>query len=166
MDVLIIRHAVAEDKERFARTGRPDRERPLTAEGRRKFKKTLKALGRAAPKIRVLLTSPFVRARQTADLALKIFPKARRVVMPALASGGNRRQIVSWLSSRKPADAVALVGHEPDLSRLAAELVGVKSPPLGFKKGGAGLIHFEGRAAAGRGRLEWLLTPALMKRLK
>lgn len=166
MELLVIRHAIAEDKRRFARTGRPDSERPLTAEGRRKFKKSLKGLRRAAPAVGVLATSPFTRARQTCDLARKIFPKARVVTVPALASGGNVRSVSAWLSGRRGRDVVAMVGHEPDLSRLTAVLTGSKTPTLALKKGGAALIVFDGRAAAGRGRLEWLLTPALLKRLK
>ena len=166
MQLLIIRHAIAEEKTRFARSGKPDAKRPLTAVGRRKFKKSLKGLGRAAPDIRLLATSPFVRARQTCELAKKIFPKARVVVLPALASGGNPRALTAWLAARKTKDAVAIVGHEPDLSKLAALLTGAGAPAFTFKKGGAALIVFDGRALRGHGSVEWLLTPALMRRVK
>lgn len=166
MDLVIIRHAIAEDRIKFARSGRPDAERPLTAEGRRKFKRSLKGLRRASPKVSVIATSPYARAAETCRLAMRVFPKARVVTLPALRHRGDNRLVIRWLAGQPRGAAAGIVGHEPDLSRLTALLLGSGAPPVAYKKGGAALITFAGRAAAGVGTLEWLLTPALLRRLK
>jgi phosphohistidine phosphatase len=166
MDLLIIRHAIARDRAKFARTGRPDAERPLTADGRRKFRRCVKGLRRAVKRVDVFATSPYVRARETCAIAAKAYPNAKVVALPDLAHRGNDRGVVRWLSGRAKKETVALVGHEPDLGRLTAHLTGTARPGLTFKKGGAALVSFEGRVAAGAGRLVWLLTPSVLKRLR
>ena len=167
MKVLIVRHAHAGERAAFfARTGRPDRERPLTAEGRRKFRRGLPGLKRVAPKLRTIATSPYVRAAQTASLLAERFHKADRLVLPALAHGGRPADALAWLKRRGPDTSVALVGHEPDLGRLIGVLVtGRPDAPFSLKKGGAALIEFDGKAAAGAGDVVWVLTPAVMKKL-
>jgi len=166
MNLLIIRHAIATDKVTFALTGRPDSRRPLTAEGRRKFKRSLKGLRRASPKINMIATSPYRRAVETCRLAETAFPKAQVMTLPALRHGGDLRLVTAWLAGLPASTKAAVVGHEPDLGRLTALLLGSGAPPAIYKKGGAALVSFDGRAAAGAGKLVWLLTPALLRRLK
>jgi phosphohistidine phosphatase len=165
MNLVLIRHAIAEDRAAFARTGRPDARRPLTGEGRRKFRRARRGLRRAAPEISLIATSPYARARETADLLQKVYPEVKIQTVDALKHRGSMRRLNAWLARRPADDSVAMVGHEPDLSRWVAVLTGARRPPLQFKKGGAALISFDGKAAAGKGTLEWLLTPAQLKRL-
>lgn len=167
MKVLIVRHAHAGTRaDFFARTGRPDRERPLTAEGRRKFRRGLPGLKRVAPKLRAIATSPYTRAAQTAALLAERFRKAERVYLPSLAHGGRPADVVAWLKRRSAGTSVAVVGHEPDLGRLIGLLTsGRPDAPLSLKKGGAALIEFDGKAAAGAGAVVWVLTPTVMKKL-
>lgn len=166
MDILIVRHAHAGTREAFAPSGRPDRERPLTGHGKRKFRKTLPGLRRCAPKVARIVTSPFVRAKQTAELLARAFPKAALTTLPALGHGGSGRAVVAWLE-RLQGGAVALVGHEPDLGRLIGLLTrGRAVAPFKLKKGGAALLRFEGPVAAGGGTLVSLLPPALLKHVR
>jgi phosphohistidine phosphatase len=108
-----------------------------------------------------------VRARETADIVAASYRSAARVVLPALAPGAAPRTLLQWLR-RQPDDAsVALVGHEPDLGRLAGWLLtGRAAGFVNFKKGAAMLIGFDGAPRAGGGTLGWLLTAAQLAGLR
>ena len=167
MRLLVIRHAIAGDRETFAReAGRPDSERPLTAEGRKKMRECAAGLREVAPDLAVLGSSPFVRARQTADLVAQAFDGLGVTEVPALASGGSRDDLVGWLN-RQRAACVGLVGHEPDLGLLTGWLVtgDDAAPFVSLKKGGACLLELAGPAGAASAELLWVLTPRLLRRL-
>mgnify|MGYP000201890575 CR=1 FL=1 len=166
MELLIVRHAPAGNRSDFAkRDGRPDRERPLTHDGRRKFKRSAKALKRIFPGLRLIATSPFTRAAQTAHLLHREHEKARLVVLAPLAHGGSASHVTAWLGRQRSTN-VAVVGHEPDLGRLIGLLTkGRVDAPVTLKKGGAALVSFEGKPAAGAGTLLWVVTPGVLKRL-
>jgi len=162
MRLLLIRHAIAVPR------GTPaiaDDDRPLTPKGARRFRKAARGLARLVERPRVLLTSPRLRARQTATLAGRAWGRLEPVVEPALADDDAKRVLVAL--APHPADAtVALVGHEPQLSALLAALVGAAEPErLEFRKGGAALVDLDGPPAAG-GRLVWFLPPRLLRRLR
>jgi phosphohistidine phosphatase len=157
MDLLLIRHARAEDPETFAAGGRADDQRPLTEEGRRRMKKAAYGLKRLVPSIEVLATSPLLRARQTVELVQDVYGGAISTVT-ALAPGGNLNEVVTWVAEQE-GDTRALVGHEPDLGHLAAMLLtGRSSDFLPFKKGAVCAIRFRGSPCVHRGELRWLLT--------
>jgi phosphohistidine phosphatase len=165
MDLLVVRHAVAKDKAAFARTGRSDDERPLTRGGRRDFRKGARGIARLAGKVDLLATSPFTRAAETAELlapALGLEPVPRK----ELAQGAPARGVIAWLARQRRRATVAIVGHEPDLSRLVALLVaGRASAGVELEKGGACLVAFEGPVRAGGGTLRWLLTARQLRKL-
>jgi phosphohistidine phosphatase len=163
MKILIVRHARAGDKAAFAKTGKPDSERPLTKEGARRFRGAARGLRRVAPGVDRIISSPFVRARQTAGLLAKTFPRARRLELRALSPDGD----YAALAARLPrAGTAAVVGHEPHLSGfvdwLAADGRGLR---LELKKGGACLIETAGKPAKGGGMLLWSLPPRLLRKL-
>ena len=163
MKLLLVRHAKAEDREKF---DGPDDERPLTANGRQKFRAAAKGLRKIAPDIGVLVTSPLVRARQTAEVLARVFAARGIVEQELLAPGGSRKALLGWLEQQSDDDVIGLVGHEPDLSELATFLLAKSARPLlEFRKGAAALVSFDGRPAAGQGVLEWLLPPAALRRL-
>lgn len=166
MKVLIVRHAKAEDRETFAKTGADDGERPLTGAGREQARKTARALKTLVPRIDVLATSPLVRARETARLLARDYRKLRIHELPALAPGAPAKNVSAWLAEQAADATVALVGHEPDLGVLASLLLtGRNQPILAFKKGGACLIEFENGPARGSATLAWLLTPRQLRAL-
>jgi phosphohistidine phosphatase len=166
MRLLVIRHAIAGDREAFAQeAGRPDAERPITAEGRKKMRETADGLRAVASDLGVLATSPYVRARQTADIVAEAFDGMPIVEVPALASGEPRDGLIEWLREQ-PAECVGIVGHEPDLGMLIAWLVtGDAAPFVSLKKGGACLLEMEGPAGPASAELRWVLTPKLLRRL-
>lgn len=167
MRVLLLRHGIAEDRAAWAGGGADDATRPLTDEGRRRMKKIAAALARLEPEIGLVATSPAARAQQSAAILHAALP--RGVVLAereALAPAARPGAALKLLQAEQKLAALALVGHEPNLSQLAALLLaGEERPLLELKKGGAALVDFPGGVAAGAGTLLWLLTPAHLRRL-
>ncbi len=163
MNIYILRHGLAVDPGTAGYER--DADRPLTAEGEHKVREIAKAMQLLELNFDLILSSPFTRARQTAEIVAKVLDLRRKLEFTeALASGGNAETLVRMLGNTRPrAEDVLLVGHEPDLSELISFLVsGSSSFPVELKKGGfcklgaARLKH--GRCAI----LEWLLTPRQM----
>jgi len=161
MQLLIIRHAIAVER---GTPGIPDEERPLTPEGETKFAEAAKGLARLVDRPDALLTSPLLRARQTAALAAAAWGRIEPEEADALAGGTFEEQAA--VLDRYPRDAtVAVVGHEPHLSDLLARLLGSRHDDrLAFKKGGAALVEVPGRLAGG-GQLVWFLPPRVLREL-
>jgi phosphohistidine phosphatase len=164
MHLLVIRHAIAEDREEFARGGRPDAERPLTAFGRRRMARNARGLRRVAPPVHVIGTSPHARADETARILAASLGVATVETVDALAPDQPPQALLPWLN-RQPADAVvAVVGHEPNLGTLITWLLGGgEAANAELKKGGACLLQLGDRAEPGRAVLQWLLTPAHLR---
>jgi len=162
--VLLVRHAAAVDRLAFEGA---DADRPLTAEGARRFRRAARALAARLPEIQAIASSPLVRARETADLlAAELAGAPERLDLGALEPDARAAATLAWLRSRRELDTVALVGHEPQLSRLEAWLLAARERPLAaFKKGGAALVEIPGRIAAGRALLAWHLTAAQLRDL-
>ncbi|HEX9729039.1 MAG TPA: histidine phosphatase family protein [Gemmatimonadales bacterium] len=161
--LLLIRHAIAEDRTVFARTGQPDGARPLTGEGRAKMREHAEALRALVPRIDLLATSPFVRARQTADIVAGTYG-IDPIDADVLAHGGDPADFIAWADAAGARGVVAGVGHEPDLSHLAAYCVtGSSRPLLVLKKGAACLLTFPDTISLGGGSLDWLLTPKQLR---
>ena len=166
MKLLIIRHAIAEDREEFAKSGQPDEQRPLTRAGRRRMKEIAKGLRRAVRSIDHLATSPLVRAAQTAEIVSDTWGIGGAEVIPALAPEASPEALAEWCAAHTGKDVVAVVGHEPHLSSVATWLLtGQGDSRIELKKGGACLIDLGGEARAGAGTLLWLLPPRLTRRL-
>jgi phosphohistidine phosphatase len=166
MEILVVRHALATEQSDWAATGKPDNERPLTRKGRKLMRKNSRGIAVAVPWLSVIGTSPFTRARETAEILARQYRKIEITDVPALASGGAQAELFEWLKARDEEERVALVGHEPDLGRLVGCLVGGKSlEAIEMKKGGACLVRFAGHPVPGRGELHWFLPPSLLRRL-
>jgi phosphohistidine phosphatase len=165
MDLLVIRHAIAGDRAEWAKTGRPDHERPLTPEGRERMQEIARGLRRLVPELDLLATSPFVRAVETADVVAEAYEGLEIVDAPPLAHGGTPDDVRAWLAAR-PEQRIAVVGHEPDLGELASWFVfGSPSAGIGLKKGGACLLRFAGPPQRGAAELKWLLPPKVLRRV-
>lgn len=162
MRLLIVRHAIALPR---GTPGVPDAERPLTPRGRRRFESAARGLARALPRPDALLTSPWKRARQTADILAAAYGRLEPKDTPALA--GESVEALAQILSGYPAEAsVAIVGHEPWLSGLLARLLGsADGGGLEFKKGGVAVVEAPGSLEEG-GRLVAYLPPRLMRRLR
>ena len=172
MDLVIVRHAPAEDRERFARRGLDDAERPLTDKGRRKMAKAARGLARLVARPTVLATSPYVRAVQTADILRRAYGGLPLTRLSSLVPGARREDVLAWVgqcdtrTDRGEKRVVMLVGHEPGLGELAAWLVtGEARGIFPLRKGGACAIRFGDTLAPGSGELQWLLAPAQLRKL-
>jgi phosphohistidine phosphatase len=154
MRVLVIRHARAVPQG----AGVADTDRALTPEGRRRFEAVARGLARLVTPD-ALLTSPLLRARQTAAIAAAAWGGLAPTPEPALASGGVD-EILGALENQPPDATVALVGHEPTVSMLVAELAGLSSSDdVAFEPGAAALLEWPSTARR-RGRLVWFMSPA------
>ena len=166
MQLLLIRHAVAEDRETFAETGQDDAQRPLTKPGKWKMQRIAKTLRRTIGSIDVLASSPLLRARQTAEIVAQAFEGSEVAITDTLEPDASFDAFLGWLRKQRSAEVVAVVGHEPHLGGLATWLMTSNDESrVRFGKGGATLLEFEGRPTAGAAVLQWALTPALLRRL-
>jgi len=162
MKLVLIRHGRAEERRLLQR----DHTRTLTADGRRRVRKACRGLHAMMPGITHIATSPLMRARQTAELVAAEYADAERSVVPVLAPGGEPRAVVRWLRNQSAEDTVAIIGHEPDLGRLAGYLLtGRPVALLPFKKGAAALLEFTSVPRAGSATLAWFLTAAQLGKL-
>jgi phosphohistidine phosphatase len=160
VELYLVRHAIA-----AVRGGEwpDDTQRPLTARGVSRFEAAVRGLRALGVEIDVIVTSPLVRARQTADLLAAGLPGAPVVrTLDALAPGHEPRAVVAQLARTARRRRVALVGHEPDLGELAAHLIGVDRA-LPFKKGGVCRIDLESLAPRRAGTLVWFVPPKLLR---
>ena len=166
MQLVIIRHAIAEDPREFASTGRPDSQRSLTEEGVTKMKRGVKGLRELIPEINLIATSPYVRAMETAKIVASGYKGTRIVIIHELTPDGNFDAFIAWIRELKDVPVVAIVGHEPHLSGLTSWLLaGGNRAFIDFKKGAALSMEFEGVPGAGTGVLLWSVAPRQLREL-
>jgi phosphohistidine phosphatase len=166
MELLVIRHAIAVDREVYARDHADDDKRPLTKEGMSKMRDAADGLVRVAPSIATLAASPLLRAQQTADILAEALEPKERVELEELRPGEKPSKLVHWLRARKASTPVAIVGHEPHLGLVISWLcASSESSFVELKKGGACLLEFTGDIRAGAAMLRWCLTPGQLRRI-
>lgn len=159
MQLLIIRHAEAVD---LQDAGGADAARVLTPAGRAQARALGRLLTRLLPTLDVLAASPLARAQETAALVGEAFPAASPLTLPALVPGAPPTAVLDWLIAQPEAANLAIVGHEPDVTRLANVLLGGRDAPLAaLEKGGACWLDFVSPPRPGRGWLRALLPPAV-----
>jgi phosphohistidine phosphatase len=160
--LYLVRHAIAEER---GPAWPDDDVRPLSRDGMRKWRRGARGLAAIAPEIGLILTSPLLRARQTADL-LQARLSGRPPVEQSDALGPDvpPSVVLKRLRQRHLPAHVVLVGHEPALSRLAAALLHLEGA-LDVRKGSAMAIVVSGLGSRGPGRLEWYATPRMLRRL-
>src|SRR5215510_13898701 len=138
-ELYLIRHGIAEARGEAW----PDDAKRLL--------KAARALARHGVSIDVVLTSPLVRTRQTAEIVAAAFnPRPAVVNVDALAPGGNQASVLTELEKHVRRGRIAIVGHEPGIGELAARLAGMRHP-LEFKKGGVCRIDVDTLPPRGAG---------------
>lgn len=157
MQLWLVRHAVAVAREEFSG---PDAERPLTDKGRRRFRQFCRWLAGQAAMPESIATSPLVRAADTAAVLARSagLKKSAITATDLLAPGIDIEALVEFVNDRT-ANCLALVGHEPDMSRCLSEFVG--GGEFAFGKGFVAAIDFTSSPAVGRGQLRWFVGPKL-----
>lgn len=164
--VLFVRHAIAEDRDVFAKTGKSDSKRPLTELGRKEFKKVAKKIEALWEDVDLIAYSPLTRATQTAKILKKRFPDAREIQINELKPGQSSEKLLEWLRRVGRVSTVAIVGHEPSLGHhFGYFLTGKKTAIHEFKKGGFALVEFEDRIDRGAAKLLCCIQPSHLKRL-
>lgn len=162
-ELYFVRHAIAAER---GDAWPDDSKRPLTDEGASRMRKAARGLARLDVGIDVILTSPLVRARQTADiLASALDPRPSIVTLESLAPGAGYAAFVADLEKHARKSRIALVGHEPGLGELAARLIGSRHA-IEFKKGAVCRIDLDHIPSAGPGHLRWFLTARMLRAIK
>ena len=160
--LYLIRHGLAADRDDEYPD---DAKRPLTSEGVSRLRKEAKGLQALGVVFDQILTSPLVRAKQTAEvIAQGQDEKVPVAQLDALAPGGTPAQVVHALVEYSQRRSIALVGHEPNMGELAAKLLGTRTP-VPFKKGAICCIEFEALPPAKPGSLAWFATPRMLRKL-
>lgn len=155
MILYILRHGIAEDSH-----PQGDSRRRLTEEGAKKVKTVVEFLKKTM-KPRVILSSPYTRAKQTADIASAVLGKIRIELSESLYPDSEPEGIMLEINAREE-DEILLAGHDPHMSDLLSWLVCGRHNVFSMKKSAIAAVEFQGRAEAGRGNLKWLVSPALL----
>ena len=155
MQFYVVRHGIAVQA---ADHDGPDETRPLTPEGFRRVVEVARGLAALGAKPRVLLTSPLLRAVQTAE-ALSSVLQTVRIEKTAILTPDADPELALAEVRRKPDREIMFVGHLPHLDLLIAAALGVSDPVTRLKKCGAACLELD---AAG-GRLVWLVEPKLLR---
>lgn len=170
MYLYIVRHAIAEEREEFARKNQEDSLRPLTIKGKKRMQKVINKFKNELKELDLIVTSPFVRAKQTAQLIADIVGKPKIVESAELVPHAPAQAFVRWLKSEgKSKKRVLIVGHEPHLSTLASYILSGKEGEsfIELKKSSISLIetgNFE-EMTPSKASLLWLISPKLVEKL-
>jgi len=165
MELFLMRHAIAVPQ------GAPgfeqDADRPLTDEGRKKLEGVCRGLGHLVSGWDVILTSPYVRAKQTADAVAAYFEISHLVQeAPVLTPGHTTKQFVAILKDLPSVRRVLAVGHEPSLSQhFSCFVFGTPRGRFDFKKAGVACLEFADRPEEGEALLSWFMAPAQFLRI-
>lgn len=158
MEIYILRHGIAED----GGAGMPDANRALTDAGREKLARVLERAGSAGVAPSLILTSPYRRARETAEMAGKALGCTRIVKSDALVPGSTPEEVWEAIHTHRGESALLLAGHEPLLSMTVGYLLGAPAIQVDLKKAGMVRIDQETFSGAPRGVLKWMLAPRLV----
>ncbi len=158
MKIYILRHGIAEE----AQGSQPDSERALTPEGKKKLRSVLRTAKAAGVAASLILSSPYKRALQTAQLASEVLSyKGELLQTKTLEPGSQPRVVWDEIRVHKDEAEILLAGHEPLFSRLTAYLLGCPELQIDFKKGALACVEIDSFSAEPHGVLKWMLTPKL-----
>jgi phosphohistidine phosphatase len=159
MEIYLLRHGIAEDE---SPTGR-DSDRQLTPAGRRKLHEVLKLVAASGFKPHVIVSSPYVRARQTAEIASEVLGYKEEVHLAnALVPDSDPEEV--WQEIRngyRGVSSLILASHEPLMGRCTGFLLGHPGMLIDFKKGAIVRIDVDNYGVQPRGVFKWMLVPKL-----
>ena len=158
--LYLIRHGVAEER---GQAWPDDTKRPLSPDGIDRMHLSVRGLARLGVRLDLVLTSPLVRTRQTAEIvAAGVDGRPALMVAESLAPGGTYESLEAELKKLARRAEIALVGHEPGIGHLAARLIGSRRA-LEFKKGSVCRIDLASLPPTGPGILRWFATPKMLR---
>ncbi len=158
MELYLLRHGIAEDRSSSGR----DADRRLTDEGRRKLSVVLASAQTAGVAPSIIVTSPYRRALETAEIAARELGYTGKIVRSdALVPEGTPHGMWDEVRSHRHEPSVLLAGHEPLFSTTVAYFLGSTREMVHFRKGALVRIDVETFSAEPAGVLQWMLTPKL-----
>ncbi len=158
MELYLLRHGIAED----GSAGQSDADRALTAEGKRKLHRVLKVALRADVIPSLVLTSPYKRAFQTAEIAADVLKyKGELLRTESLIPSSKPASVWDEVRVHREQTQLLLAGHDPLFTDLVGYLLGFPGLQIDFKKGALIRIDFEKFSAEPRGTFKWMLVPKL-----
>jgi phosphohistidine phosphatase len=163
MKLYIVRHAIAVPR---GTPGIEDDDRNLTEEGIAKMERAAAGLCGLGYIPELVLSSPLIRATQTAEILLRAFGKGIEFkITEALAPSGTRQELYREIRlHEKNLQSLMLVGHQPSLGEIACEIVfGSPEHFIELKKGGACAIELESTRGVPKGNLVALLPPSILR---
>jgi phosphohistidine phosphatase len=165
MDCILFRHGIAVDAEEWEG---PDEERPLTRKGVERTREVASALLRLGVTPTYVLSSPLIRALETARILQDIHGVRTNIqVCEELFPDAPPEKFFPLLTSLTAEPCVLCVGHEPHLSSVASLMVfGKPTGGLALKKAGAALIRYETEPRPGVGMLRWWMGPAQIRMIR
>ncbi len=160
MNLYLIRHAIAEEES----SSGEDSQRALTDKGAKKMRQIAKGLRTLGVEFDLILTSPYTRARQTAEILGDVFRLKKDIVVSGdLSPMGDPDLLLAEINEKHTVDSLALVGHEPYLSTLVGLLIANGAPvDVAFKKGGVCRLSTDDLHHTRKATLEWMLTPGVL----
>lgn len=160
MNLYIIRHAIAADEGTYEQ----DSDRPLTDKGRKKMRQIAKGLRALGVEFDLILSSPYIRARETAEILEDVFKmKEKTAFSENLTPMAGPDALISEINENHSVDSLALVGHEPNLSNLVGLLTSENAKlDITIKKGGVIRLSVDDLHHERRATLDWVLTPGIL----
>jgi phosphohistidine phosphatase len=162
MKLYLVRHAIAVDE--GTSDYESDSQRPLTDKGRKKMRQIAKGLRNLGVEFDLILSSPYVRARETAEILADLFNLKKKLLFSDnLMPLANPELLITEVNEKYSVDSMAVVGHEPHLSALVGLLVAENAKiDVTLKKGGVCYLSADDLHHEHRATLEWLLTPGIL----
>ncbi|NWF63589.1 MAG: phosphohistidine phosphatase SixA [Chloroflexi bacterium] len=163
MNLYLIRHAIAEEES----SSGEDSQRELTDKGAKKMRLIAKGLRALGIEFDFVIASPYVRARQTAEILADVFKMKKSVsTSENLVPMGDPDLLLAEINEKYTVNSLAIVGHEPYLSTFVSLLTAGGSPiEMTFKKGGACHLSTDDLRHTRQATLEWLLPPGILVEL-
>lgn len=157
MEIYLLRHGIAED----AAPGKPDSDRALTGPGRQKLRRVLARAKAAKVEPSLILSSPYRRALETAEVAVESLDYGGQVLKTAaLVPNADPHDTWQEIREHQAEGSLLLASHEPLMSSLLAFLLNTPSLAVDFKKAALARVDCDRFGAEPHATLKWLLTPA------
>lgn len=164
MDIIFLRHGVAVDREDWDGA---ESDRPLTEDGTERTKLSCRGLHKVEPRPNILLSSPLVRARQTAEIAKEeLALDAKMELTDDLSPEAAPDRLLARLAKFEQDSVILCVGHEPHISTTVSVMT-ARKPVVSFeiKKAGACCVRYSAQPRPGAGTLLWLIPAKVLRAL-
>ena len=166
MELYILRHGKAQE---FAQNISSDAKRELTQLGKNELECIAKAIKNLKIEFDVIISSPLVRAKQTAEIIIKYVKSKKKsiIIWDELNPEVNTEKTVEKLIKLKPTSSVLLVGHEPHLTSLITSIISNDSKIMNISLKKGGFVHIQCNSMKSKisGSLRSLMTPKQLKKL-